>query len=106
MKTSEYDQRTDWPTPLRGHLVEMARYCGVPVVTIGVWWIAGVPDARRSEVEGFARVITALERQHDPRMARALLKLSVRAAEERRLLQSWRRRPVVRRSYRVVVRKT
>lgn len=54
----------------------------------------------------FVRVILALERCVDVQLARELLRLFVRAAEEKRLLRSWAQHPVRRRRYRVFVRDT
>ena len=98
------DLRADWYTPLRGHRTELARYCGVPPLTITWWCVAGVPAVHRQDVGRFARVLAALERKYDPPLARTLLRLSVRAAEDRSLVRSWLRRRVRRARYRVVVR--
>ena len=104
MKTQAHELPADWHTQVRGHLSELARYCGVPVATVRWWWVAGLPVARHAEVSRFARVIVALERKYDSQFARTLLQLAARAAEERRLLRSLLQRPTPRRRYRVVVR--
>lgn len=105
MKTETHKLRTDLHATLRGHFGELARYCAVPVATVGWWWVAGVPTARRAEVGRFARVIVALERRFEPHFARTLLQLFLRSAEDRRLLRPLLRRPIQRRRYRVIVRK-
>jgi hypothetical protein len=105
MKTRARDLRADWHTPLRGHLMELARYCGVTRLAVGWWCVAGVPAVHRRAVARFACVAAALERRYDPHFACTLLRLFARAAEERSLLRSWRLRQVRHSRYRVVVRR-
>lgn len=94
-------RRQSW---VRDHAREVASYCGVPVAAV-VWWrFAGIPAAYRRDVQRLSRVIDALSRRFDPPTARALLRLVIRAADDRRLLRAWRRGRVRRPRYRMVVR--
>ena len=104
MTAAQRPSVTHWRAVTHGHLRDLARYCGVSVAAVVWWQYAGVPAAHRREVQRFARVITALERRSDSQVARGLLRLTIRAAQERRDLRTWRNRPMRHARYRVIVR--
>lgn len=93
-----------WRAVAHGHLRDLARYCGVSVAAVVWWQYGGVPAAYRRDVQCFARVILALERRCAPHVARGLLRLTARAAQDRRELKSWRNRPLRRGRYRLTMR--
>lgn len=95
---------THWRVAVHGHVRDLALYCGVPVIVVIWWQYAGVPMRYRRDVRRFARMIRALGERCDRNVARALLQLAVRAAEDRRVLSSWRNRNAQRPRYRVMVR--
>lgn len=94
----------DWRTATRGRARELARYCDVPFFAVVCWRWVGVPRPYRAVVQRFARMAETLLRHYDERRTAVLLRLAVRASENRRRLARWEAKPTRRAVYRVSVR--